>query len=94
MPTNTKKAEAPTLLCRTNYVIILLACVAIVVGFVLMAGDASTETTFEQDIFSVRRIVIAPMVCLIGYLAIIIGILWRPYSQKEIIEVRKRMKRS
>ena len=82
MPTNTKKAEAPTLLCRTNYIIILSACVAIAVGFVLMAGDGSTETTFEKDIFSTRRIVIAPMVCLTGYLAIIIGIIWRPKSQR------------
>ena len=80
MPTNSKKTENPTVFRRSNHVIIFLGCVTITVGLVLMAGNSSTETTFQTDIFSFRRIVIAPMVCLAGYLAIIIGILWKPSS--------------
>lgn len=80
MPTNSKKTENQPLLGRPNYIIILLACATIAVGFVLMSGGGSTETAFQPEIFSVRRIVIAPMVCLIGYLAIIVGILWKPSS--------------
>lgn len=78
MPTKSKRTERPTLFGRANYAIILFACITIVVGLVLMTGDGSSETAFQTDIFSVRRIVIAPMVCLTGYLAIIIGILWKP----------------
>ena len=77
MPTNSKKTESQTTFCRTNYVVILLACAAIVMGLVLMAGDGSTESKFQEDIFSFRRIVLAPMVCLFGYLAIIVGIIWK-----------------
>ena len=77
MPTHTKRTEPPTLFCRTNYLIILMACMTIVAGLTLMAGDGTTETVFEDDIFSTRRIVIAPMVCLAGYLAIIVGIMWK-----------------
>ena len=77
MPTNFKKTESHKLFVRTNYAIILLACVTIAIGFMLMAGDGSTETDFQEDIFSTRRIVIAPMVCLTGYIAIIVGILWK-----------------
>ena len=80
MRTNSRKTDNKTLFGRTNYVIILLACVTIGVGFVLMAGAGSTETAFQPEIFSFRRIVIAPMVCLIGYLTIIVGILWKPSS--------------
>ena len=81
MSTNSKQTESPTILGRTNYVIILLACATIVVGLVLMSGGGSTETAFNPDIFSFRRIVIAPMVCLMGYLTIIIGILWKPSAK-------------
>ena len=81
MPNNSKPTENPTVLGRTNYVIILLACVTIVAGMALMSGSGSTETTFQTDIFSFRRIVIAPTVCLIGYLAVILGILWKPSAK-------------
>ena len=76
MPTKSKKTESQTVFVRTNYVIILLACVTIIVGLALMAGSGSTEEAFQADIFSVRRVVIAPIVCLMGYLTIIVGILW------------------
>ena len=77
MPTNSKKTESQTTFCRTNYVIFLLACVTIIMGLVLMVGEGSTENKFQEDIFSFRRIVLAPMVCLFGYLAIIVGIVWK-----------------
>ncbi len=81
MPTNSPNTEPHTPFGRTNYMIILSSCLAIAIGFVLMAGDGSTETDFREDIFSVRRIVVAPMVCLAGYLAIIVGILWKSSSR-------------
>lgn len=59
--------------------IILAAVVFIVVGYLLMSGSGSTEQTFDPSIFSFRRIVVAPMLCLIGYLLIIVGILRKDY---------------
>lgn len=56
-------------------IIILSAVVFIVVGYLLMSGSGSTEQTFNPNIFSFRRIVVAPVLCLIGYLLIIVGIL-------------------
>ena len=81
MPTISKNTESHTPFGRTNYVIILSACLTIAIGMVLMTGDGSTETEFQEDIFSVRRIVIAPMMCLAGYLTIIVGILWKNPSR-------------
>lgn len=49
--------------------IIVFACILIVIGYLLMAGSA------DSDIFSPRRIVAAPVLCLSGYLIIIAGIL-------------------
>ena len=54
---------------------IMGACILIVAGYLLMSGSGSTEQAFNPDIFSARRIVIAPMLCLSGYLLMIVGIL-------------------
>lgn len=55
--------------------IFVVACMLIILGYILMSGPGSTEAYFNPDIFSPRRIVIAPMLCLAGYLLIIVGIL-------------------
>lgn len=60
-------------------IIILSAVVFIVVGYLLMSGPGSTEQAFNPNIFSFRRIVVAPVLCLIGYLLIIVGILKKEY---------------
>ena len=55
--------------------ILIAASVLIAVGYLLMSGSGSTEQSFNPDIFSSRRIVVAPMLCLVGYLLIAVGIL-------------------
>ena len=55
--------------------IIIVACVLIITGYILMSGSGSTELFFNPEIFSTRRVVIAPILCVVGYLLIIIGIL-------------------
>ena len=55
--------------------IMIAACILIAVGYLLMSGTGSTEQAFNPDIFSPRRIIIAPILCLTGYLLIIVGIL-------------------
>ena len=64
---------------NTKRIIILSAVVFIVVGYLLMSGPGSTEQAFNPNIFSFRRIVVAPELCLIGYLLIIVGILKKDY---------------
>ncbi len=64
---------------NTKRIIILSEVVFIVVGYLLMSGPGSTEQTFNPSIFSFRRIVVAPVLCLIGYLLIIVGILKKDY---------------
>ena len=61
---------------------VYLAFILIIVGYILMSGTGSTDESFNPDIFSPRRIVIAPMLCLAGYLLIIIGILKKKRNKK------------
>ena len=58
----------------TSRRIVIAACALIVAGYLLMSGPGSTEQSFNPDIFSPRRIVVAPTLCLAGYLLIIIAI--------------------
>ena len=59
----------------TSHSIFIVACILIAVGYLLMSGPGSTEQSFNPDIFSPRRIVIAPLLCLAGYVLIVVGIL-------------------
>ena len=74
---NTPQTEESSVLGRKNLLLFLVAGSLILTGYILMAGPGSTEQAFNPEIFSARRIVVAPAVCLTGYLLVIVAILWR-----------------
>jgi len=59
---------------RMNFILLAVGMAVVIIGFLLMSGPGSTDTTYEPDIFSVRRIKIAPVVCLVGFVSIIYAI--------------------
>ena len=61
----------------THYVISFFAAVLVLLGLLLMTGEGSNNEVFFNDIFSARRIVLAPILCLVGYLLLIPAIMWR-----------------
>lgn len=63
---------------RVNFILLAVGVAVIILGFVLMSGPGSTETEFNPDIFSVRRIKVAPVVCFIGFVSIIYAIFHKP----------------
>lgn len=68
---------------KINFILLAVGMTIIILGFLLMTGPGSTEGYFEPDIFSVRRIKMAPVVCLFGFLFMIYGILRKPRTNKE-----------
>ena len=66
---------------KTNFILLAVGMAIIILGFLLMTGPGSTEGYFEPDIFSVRRIKIAPAICLFGFVFMIYGILKKPKKQ-------------
>ena len=60
-----------------HYVVSFFAAVLVLSGLLLMMGEASNNEVFCSDIFSARRIVLAPILCLAGYLLLIPVIMWR-----------------
>jgi hypothetical protein len=64
---------------KENYRLMLIGLAFIVVGFLLMVGGGSTDpNTFNPEIFSHRRITLAPILILAGYVIEIFAIMKRP----------------
>ncbi len=66
---------------RINFILLAIGMAIVVLGFILMSGPGSTETEFNPAIFDVRHIKVAPLVCLFGYLFMIVGIIYKPKSK-------------
>ena len=67
---------------KTNFLLLGIGMLVVIVGFLLMSGPSSTMTHFEPDIFSARRIKVAPVVCLLGFLFMIYAVLRKPRENK------------
>lgn len=66
---------------KTNFILLAVGMAVVIIGFLLMSGPASTETHFEPDIFSVRRIKVAPAVCFFGFVFMIYAVLRKPKNR-------------
>lgn len=67
---------------KKNYILLAIGMIIIIVGFILMSGSGSTEETFNPEIFSARRIKLAPAVCFAGFIFIIFGIMFNKGENK------------
>ena len=63
---------------KANYILLAIGAAAIILGFILMAGPGSTESFFEPDIFSFRRIKLAPTISFLGFVFVIVAIMHKP----------------
>ena len=68
---------------KTNFILLAIGMAVVIIGFILMTGPSSTETVFEPDIFSVRRIKVAPVVCFFGFIFMIYAVLRKPKKKIE-----------
>ena len=70
---------------KMNYILLAVGMAIVVLGFILMSGGGSTDTSYDPDIFSARRIKVAPVVCLLGFVSMIYAVMRKP--KKEITQV-------
>ena len=66
---------------KTNYILTAIGIAIIIIGLLLMTGPNCTTEYFEPDIFSVRRIKVAPIVTLIGFITVIVAIAYKPRTE-------------
>lgn len=77
------KANEKFIFERENYKFMIIGLAVIALGFILMAGGGSDDPdVFNPEIFSWRRIRLAPTVVLIGFAIEVYAILLKPKSAK------------
>ncbi len=76
---NDNKENLGFALGRENYKLLAIGFVIIVAGFLLMLGGKSEDpNVFSEKIFSFRRITLAPIVVLAGFIFEIWAIMKKP----------------
>jgi fumarate reductase subunit D len=79
-----KEVSALFPLGRENYKLMIIGLGIIVLGFILMIGGGSDDpNVFSEDIFSFRRITLAPIIVLFGFIFQIYAIMKRPKQEQE-----------
>lgn len=68
---------------KRNFILLAIGMAIVIIGFILMTGPASTETSFQPDIFSARRIKVAPLVCLFGFVFMIFAVIVKPKKKAD-----------
>jgi uncharacterized membrane protein len=66
---------------KTNYILIALGAVLVVLGFLLMSGGGAElgadgyAHEFDEGIYSFRRISLSPIIIMIGFITVAVAIL-------------------
>jgi hypothetical protein len=64
---------------KRNYRFMIIGIIFIALGFILMSGGGSDDPNiFNEEIYSFRRIRIAPLIVIIGFAIEIYAILTKP----------------
>lgn len=74
------------ILGKKNLVTIAIGFLVVVIGFIMMSGgeSASPDEFVYEEIFSTRRITLAPITVLLGFTIVGFGIMLRP--EKTLVE--------
>lgn len=63
---------------KVNLIIALASLVVIILGYVWLSGGKSEDgVSFNIEVFNTMRIGVAPVVLTIGYIGILVAVLWR-----------------
>ncbi len=64
---------------KQNYQILVAGIALLILGYALMIGGGSEDpNVFNPEIFNAQRITVAPMVCLAGFITVIVAIMYKP----------------
>ena len=77
-------SQKPPLFRKTNYILMIIGVVLLVIGLFCLAGGApASPDEFNPEVFNTRRIVVAPILLLLGLVTEIFAIMWRPKVKEQ-----------
>ncbi len=69
---------------KENYILLAISFAIVIIGFILMIGGKSDDPqVFNEAVYGFRRITLAPMVVLVGFIFAIYAIMKKPKVDKE-----------
>ncbi len=78
-PEKKQEEEYGYVLEKKNYILLVIGFLIIVIGFILMSGGGTDDpNVFSYEIYSFRRITLAPILVLLGFAIEIFAIMWIP----------------
>ena len=79
-----RQDQKPPLFRKTNYILMIVGVVLLIIGYFCISGGAAADPEqFNPEVFSTRRIVVAPIVILLGLVTEIFAIMWRPKVKED-----------
>jgi hypothetical protein len=79
--TNNTQTESPKMQFAfesKNYMILIAGIVLLAIGFFALSGGGSKDPNqFSDDLFSTRRMVVAPIILMLGYITVGYSILMK-----------------
>lgn len=63
---------------KTNFILLAVSMVIVIIGFILMSGGGSTENAYDPEIFNAMHTKVAPLICFIGFVSMIYAIIRKP----------------
>ena len=75
--------KRPPLFRKLNYILMGVGAVILFIGYIALSGGASDDPAkFSEAIFDTRRLVVAPILILIGLVTEIFAIMWHPRNKE------------
>lgn len=69
---------------KTNYIIMIVGVVLLLLGYILLAGGGSDDpNVFNPEMFNGRRLYAAPIFIILGLVTEIVAIMYRPKNRTE-----------
>lgn len=77
------KGDGPILYDKINYILMGIGVLFIITGFVLMAGNPNPDPNVfnAEEVYSFRRITLAPILILTGFVIELFAVLKKPSQQ-------------
>ena len=86
--TGTKPEWAPGMpFTMTNYILMVAGVIILLIGYFTLSGGGSDDPSqFSDAIFNVRRLRVAPIILIVGFIVELFAIMYRPRKQAETQE--------
>lgn len=77
------ESEQDKPLLRNNYLLVIIAGIMIILGFILISGSPTGIDEYNPEIYSARRIVVGPTISFLGFILMAIAIIVKPKQSKK-----------